>query len=172
MTIFQGSALDIYIHWLILILGIGILLSGIAVMTSCRSFAGLFHLLDIKGVHGTGFYRVYFRYHSYYWVAFWFLLVLHLMVTITHLGLPFSAEPYFRAHQVVFFTSIVNLLLILIVFSSCKTFVAVINFFTPASPFSNGFFKRFYSYHFLFWWLLGLSVTGHIIFGLIHAVNT
>jgi hypothetical protein len=145
MSIFQGSAPDVYIHWLIVIFGIGILASGIAVMTSCRSFAGIFHFPDAKDTFKTKFYRVYFRYHSYYRVSFWLFLMLHLMVTIVHIGLPSPVEPFFHAHQIVFFTSIVNFLLIMFVFYSCKSFIGIIDFFSSGSPLSKSIFKRFYS---------------------------
>jgi hypothetical protein len=172
MTIFQGSSLDIYVHWLILALGIGILISGIAVITTCRSVAGLFHLLQRKDSLRMRFYSVFFRFHSYYWVAFWLFLVLHLMVTIVHVGLPSPGEPYFLAHQVVFYTAIVNFLLVLVVFTSCKSFLSLISLFTPRNPLSGSIFKRFYRFHSIFWWVFAVSFITHIVAGIIHAVNT
>ena len=48
-TLFEGSGLDVYIHWLILWLGILVLVSGAAVLFSCRSIAAAFNLLGSKG---------------------------------------------------------------------------------------------------------------------------
>lgn len=172
MTIFQGSSLDIYVHWLILALGIGILMFGIAVITSCRSVAGFFHLLQDKNTLGMKIYMVYFRFHSYYWIAFGFFLIFHLMVTIVHVGYPSSGAPYVLPHQLVFYTAIVNFLLIIVVFTSCKSFLSLVNIFNSKNPLSIGGFKRFYRFHSVFWWLLGVSFIVHITAGIIHAINT
>ena len=172
MTIFQGTPLDIYIHWMILALGIGILISGIAVITTCRSVAGFFHLLQGTGSFKTRFYSVYFRFHSYYWVAFFLILVLHLMVTIVHIGLPSPGEPYLLAHQVVFYSAIANFLLTLVVFTSCKSFLSLVSLFANRNPLSDNGFKRFYRFHAVLWWMLFVSFIVHIIAGIIHAVNT
>ncbi len=172
MAIFQGTSQDIYIHWLILGLGIGILVSGIAVITTCRSVTGFFHLLQGKDSLKTRAYGVYARFHSFYWVAFGLFLVLHLMVTIVHVGLPSSGEPYALAHQVVFYSAIVNFLLTLVVFTSCKSFISLVGLFTSRNPLSGSIFKRFYRFHSILWWLLAVSFITHIVFGIIHAVNT
>lgn len=172
MAIFQGSPLDIYVHWMILALGIGILSSGIAVITTCRSVAGFFHLLQERDSLWMRVYRAYSRFHSYYWVAFFLFLVLHLMVTIVHVGLPSPGEPYFLAHRVVFYSAIVNFLLALVVFTSCKSFLSFISLFTSRNPLSGSIFKRFYKFHSLLWWILAVSFIVHIAAGIIHAVNT
>ena len=72
-TLFQGSSLDIYVHWLILALGIGILLSGMAIFVSCRSVAGVLHLAGAPHTRGARAYQAFSRFHSYYWGAFWIL---------------------------------------------------------------------------------------------------
>jgi hypothetical protein len=172
MTIFQGSSLDIYVHWLILALGIGILVFGIAVITTCRSVAGFFHLLNDKNTLGAKIYRTYFRFHSYYWVAFGTFLVFHLMVTIVHVGVPSAGEPFYLAHQLVFYTAITNFLLTAVVFTSCKSFLSLASLFSSKNPLSRGGFKKFYRYHSVFWWMLAASFIVHITAGIIHAINT
>jgi hypothetical protein len=172
LIIFQGSPFDIYIHWLILLLGIGVLISGVAVLTSCRSIAETFNLLKEDTSPGARFYRGFYKHHGIYWSIFWYVLILHLMVTIAHVKLPVDGEPFLLSHQVAFYTSISNLVLTLAVFSSCKSAAWVLNFFTNRSPLGNKGFKQFYKYHSYYWWLLALSVTVHIVSGVIHAVNT
>ena len=170
MNLFIGSPLDIYVHWLIFSLGIGVLLSGSAVLASCRSFANLFHLNSSKNSKGRNFYKKFFKYHSIYWIIFWLILVLHLMVTITHVGLP--VEPFFRAHQVVFITSLINLIFVLLILFSCRSFSRVLNFLTSKDITKNRGFKKFYRLHSYFWLILITSFVIHISFGLIHAINT
>jgi hypothetical protein len=172
MNIFQGTPQDIYIHWLILALGIGILVSGIAVITTCRNVAGFFHLLKAGDSFKTWVYRAFFRYHSYYWVAFLLFLLLHLLATIFHVGWPYAGEPYHLAHLVVFYTSIVNFILALVVFCSCRSFLNLIGLFSSKNPLSGSFFKRFYNLHSILWVILAVSFIAHITAGLIHALNT
>jgi|WetSurMetagenome_2_1015567.scaffolds.fasta_scaffold284962_2 hypothetical protein len=172
MNIFQGAPQDIYVHWLILVLGIGILVSGIAVITTCRNVAGFFHLLKTGDSLKTKVYKGCFRFHSYYWVAFLLFLLLHLMATVFHVGLPSVGEPYHLAHQVVFYTAFVNFILSLVVFCSCRSFLSLIGIFSARNPLSGGFFKRFYSWHSVLWVILGFSFVAHITAGIIHAVNT
>jgi hypothetical protein len=172
MTIFQGSSLDIYVHWLILALGIGILVFGIAVITTCRSVAGYFHLLQDQDSLKMRVYKTYFRFHSYYWVAFGLFLTFHLMVTVVHVGIPSAGEPYFLAHQLVFYTAITNFLLTLIVFTSCKSFLNFVGIFSSRNLLSANGFKKFYRFHSIFWWLLCVSFIVHISAGIAHAINT
>jgi hypothetical protein len=172
VAIFQGTPQDIYVHWLILVLGIGILVSGIAVITTCRNIAGFFHLLQGKDSFKTRLYKAYFKLHSYYWVVFFLLLVFHLMVTIVHIGLPSPGEPYALAHRVAFYASISNFLLVLVVFTSCRSFLSLYTLFSARTPLGSNFFKRFYNFHAVLWVLLIASILTHIAAGIIHAVNT
>lgn len=171
-SIFNGSPFDVYVHWLILSLGIGVLVSGVATVASCRGIAGFFHLIRTDNSAGFRFYRQFFKYHAVYWWAFWFILVLHLLVTVPHLLWPVAGEPYGGAHWGSFITSITNLVLVLAVFTSCRSFVTFVNVFTPKSILENKGYLRFYRYHNILWWLIGASVTTHVIFGLYHALKT
>jgi hypothetical protein len=157
---------------LIVSLGLGILLSGIAVITTCRSIAGFFHLLQGKDSFKTRLYKAYFKGHSYYWVAFYLLLVLHLFVTIPHIGVPSPGEPFGLVHWVAFYSSITNFLFVLAVFTSCRSFISLYTLFTARTPLGGSFFKRFYNFHAVLWVLLIASVLLHIVTGIIHAVNT
>jgi hypothetical protein len=171
-VLFQGSSLDVYIHWLILALGIGILLSILAVATSCRSFATLLNLSGGGGNTRVKLYGAFARYHSYYWAVLGWVLVLHLLVTTYHLGLPVAGEPYLLAHKVAIFSAIGNLAFVAAVFSSCRSFARLFGWIMPGGPLGNKKYRLFYKYHSYFWWFLGFSIGGHIIFGMIHSVNT
>jgi hypothetical protein len=142
------------------------------VITTCRSVAGFLHLLEGKKSLVNRLYKAYFKFHSYYWVAFGFFLVLHLMVTIVHIGVPTSGEPYLLAHQVVFYSAIFNFLAVIVLFTSCRSFLSLVGIFTPGKPLSGGIYRRFYKLHSIFWALLAVSFATHIITGIIHAVNT
>ena len=172
LSIFQGSPLDVYVHWLILSLGIGILAFTGAVLFSCRSVAGVFHLLSHNTSWRDRLYRGYFRYHAYYWATLGFIIAFHLMVTTVHVGLPSSTEIFHQAHVVVFATSITNVVLLLAVLMSCRTMNGLIVSFTSRNPLASSLFAGFYRYHALYWWLLILSIGGHVVFGMIHSINT
>jgi len=171
-NLFQGTAQDIYIHWLILILGTGIFLSGLAVISTCRSIAGYFHLLQKGGSLRSRLYLGCYKYHSYYWVAFGLFLVLHFLATLVHVGIPAAGEPYELAHQFVFYASIGNLVLGGLVFSSCRSFQSLIGLFVSNKPLAGGGFRRFFKAHGVIWWLFSISIVIHIVAGIIHAVNT
>jgi hypothetical protein len=172
MNIFKGSIQDIYIHWLVLLLGIGVLLSGIAIFTSCRSFAKFFNLPYTKNQVLNRAYKEYFRYHSMYWIIFLNLLIVHLMVTITHVRLPAVGSSFNTSHLFVFYSSIINFILVLAIFFSCRTMIGMFNFFKFESLLNNRIYKIFYKYHVYYWLILAISVVSHIVFGMIHAINT
>ena len=171
-SIFQGTPLDVYVHWLILFLGIGVLASAGAVLFSCRSVAAVLHLLSSDTSWLDRLYRGFFRYHAYYWGTLGFILAFHLMVTSVHVGIPVSGETVHKAHVVVFVTSLTNIVLLLAVLSSCRTVNRLIVSFTSRNPLSSSIYSRFYRYHVIYWWLLVFSIGGHIVFGLVHATNT
>ena len=172
MSIFKGTPLDVYIHWLILSLGIGILFSGGAVLGSCRSIASFFRLLKENQSFGAKFYRIFYKYHSTYWYVFWCVLAMHLLVTVIHVQLPVAGEPYHLSKQFVFFSSIANFSLVLIVLFSCKSFARVLDIIMSKSALTNRYYRQFYRYHSYFWWLLSISLITHIAFGIYHAMNT
>jgi hypothetical protein len=171
-AIFQGTSLDIYVHWLILGLGIGMLAAALAVLFSCRSVAGVFHLLHAGTSWRDRCYRGYFRFHGYYWVALGFLLVFHLMVTAVHVGLPTAGEIVHGAHVGVFVTSLTNGVLMLAVLTSCRTVGGFITNLVAKSPRGSSLFRGFYRVHAVYWWLLVVSIGGHVVFGMVHAINT
>lgn len=172
MSLFKGSIQDIYIHWLVLLLGIGIFLSLIAIFTTCRSFASFFKLFETKNSKLSRIYKTYFSFHSAYWIIFLILLTLHLMVTITHVRLPLIGEPFYFYHQFVFYSSITNLFLVFAIFFSCRTMVGMFNFIKSRSLLNNRRYKMFHKYHIYYWLILAISITGHIVSGIIHAINT
>ena len=169
---FHGSSLDVYIHWLIFSLGLAVLLSAIAVLASCRSFAGLLKINITGNSRGMKFYRGLYKYHSVWWMAFWWILIMHLMVTMIHVGPPLANEPFHISHLIVFFTAIGNILLVTAVLSSCRTFSGMFGRLVSKKPRINKIYRSFYRYHSYAWWLLGAFIGVHIVSGLIHAMNT
>jgi hypothetical protein len=171
MQIFKGTTFDIYTHWLILLLGIGVLIFGSAIYFSCRSFAIFSKIPWTKNSFWVRFYTRFYRYHSYYWNIFWIILILHLMVTITHIGIPNPLAPFYRAHQVAFYSSILNFVSIAVVLFSCRSISALISFFGGSSLLSTNSYKRFYKFHSYAWMIAAISVGTHIVSGIIHAIN-
>lgn len=171
-AIFEGTTIDIYIHWLILGLGIGILVFGTLVFTTCRSFTLRFLLNKSSNNLFGKLYSMVQRYHSYYWVFFWMLLILHLMVTVTHVGFPAQGVPYIGAHWSVFITATVNLLMTFVVFSTCKSFISLTRIFSDIDPLRNKMFQKYYRLHTWLWLLWLISICVHIGFGMYHAINT
>jgi hypothetical protein len=172
MQIFKGTNFDIYTHWLILLLGIGVLVFGAAVYFSCRSFAIFVKIPWTKNSFLMRFYTRFYRYHSYYWNIFWIILILHLMVAITHIGIPNPLAPFYQAQQIAFYSSILNFVFVVVVLFSCRSISALFSFFGGGNLMSANAYKRFYKYHSYGWMVLAISVGTHIVSGLIHAINT
>jgi hypothetical protein len=74
----------VYIQYLILILGITNFLAILAVLFSCRSFIKVISFFTGKDPLQNKIYRSYYKYHGIYWGIFWFSVLLHVMVALTH----------------------------------------------------------------------------------------
>ena len=78
---------DAYVHWRVIWSGLGgLVLVGGFVLTSCRSFT---HALDFtinRSSLKNRVYRVFNRYHSYYWLIFLLIAAGHFVLGYLHAG--------------------------------------------------------------------------------------
>lgn len=71
---------------LIFILGIINLLSGALILLSCRCIPGL----KISGnLMKNAVYQKFFRYHCYIWWVFWPSVLIHVVLALALIGIPF-----------------------------------------------------------------------------------
>ena len=94
------------------------------------------------------------------------------MVTTVHVGFPAAGEDFHQAHVLAFITSLTNIVLLLVVLTSCRTVNGLITLVFSRNPQDSALFRGFYRFHAVYWWLLGGSLVTHIVAGLVHAINT
>lgn len=83
----QADDPDANIHWIILGLGFFSFLTALVIFSSCRILPRLASMLKPQSILNNNVYKVFFRYHTYYW---WLLIALaaaHFAVGYNHAGL-------------------------------------------------------------------------------------
>jgi hypothetical protein len=86
-TIIPGDE-DAYVHWQIIWAGVaGLGLIGGFVLTSCRSFSHTLDFLTNKPSMSMKLYRIFYRYHSYYWMIFILAALAHFLLGYFHAGI-------------------------------------------------------------------------------------
>jgi cytochrome b561 len=78
---------DARIHWIILASAFFSLLLAAVVLSSCRSLAGLLSMFAEKGPMSNKSYLSFYRYHSYYWLAFIASVAGHFAAAYVHVGI-------------------------------------------------------------------------------------
>ena len=81
MDIFYSIAL-----WLIIILGILSLVVGLLIFLSCRCIPGW---KLTRGLMNNEKYKRFFKTHCSIWWVFWALVIVHAVIAIVYLGVPF-----------------------------------------------------------------------------------
>ena len=77
---------DAPIHWVILSFALGALVMVGAVLSSCRSFTGLLNTFTGKGPLGNNRFRLFYGYHSYYWLILVLAIAGHVAGSYIHIG--------------------------------------------------------------------------------------
>lgn len=78
---------SVYIHRLILALGIVNVLAILAVFFSCRSFVRMSNFFSGKDTLRNKLFNGFYKYHTYYWIIFWVSVFLHVITALAHTGL-------------------------------------------------------------------------------------
>jgi len=81
MDIFYSIAL-----WLIIILGILSIISGLLIFLSCRCIPGW---KLTRSLMNNEKYKRFFKTHCSLWWVFWALVIVHAIIAIVYLGIPF-----------------------------------------------------------------------------------
>jgi hypothetical protein len=78
---------DAYLHVPILWLGVGSFGLAAVVLASCRSPVAVIDLFRTRPSLASRAYRLYYRYHSYYWILLWLAVAGHFAVGYYHSGI-------------------------------------------------------------------------------------
>ena len=87
LDLVPSLTLDQYIHWVIFVLGIVTLVSILLVALSCRAMLTTFNIFTGRNLTENRFFRVFFKWHPYYWWVFWIVLAMHMIAGIQHAGI-------------------------------------------------------------------------------------
>jgi hypothetical protein len=166
--LFQATDLTgIYDERVAVVLGVLTLISGLATLVSCRSCVNVLHLLGWHNPLGTKWYQAIYRYHTYYWWSFGILLISHIIMAVSHTGLPESGDPDANVHWMILFLGLASFISAFSIFSSCRVFPSLKIMATPGRPVGNKY-RSFFKYHSYYWVIFLVLVAGHFTIGLIH----
>jgi hypothetical protein len=138
----------------------------LAMALSCRSFPALAARLKIGRLTESKPYRVFFRYHSFYWYGFFLVLILHIGTGLMHTSLPQAGDPDEGIHWAILIFAGSVLLSLGLVFSSCRSCVSLMSLL-GRNPLAGGY-KIYYRLHSYLWVLLLLALVGHLTASYIH----
>lgn len=161
--------LGIYYERIAVTLGFVTLIASIATFASCRSFISLMSRFTHNSLLENRAYKSFYKYHSYYWWSFLIILVIHVMSATIHTELlPGPDAPDALEHWFILGFAFGTLVSISVQFSSCRSFVSLVNFFTQNNPGKFRAYNGFYRFHAYYWWIFLSVVAGHIIAAAVH----
>jgi cytochrome b561 len=167
--LYQASSLTgIYNERVAIILGVLALTCGLATLGSCRSCVSFLQHLGWHKPLNTKGYQFFYRYHTYYWWAFGILIVSHIIMAVSHTGLPEAGDPDANVHWMILFLGLASFISAFSVFSSCRIYSRLKMMAMPGRPPGNNY-KSFFRYHSFYWLIFLLLVAGHFAFSFVHA---
>ncbi len=167
--VFQAAGgQEIYLHRVILFLGLGSGALALATFAYCRSCLAFFRIPGRNPME-TRAYPSFFRQHASYWWAFGVLMVAHIMTAISHTGLPAAGDPDAYIHQIVLLLGIAIAVCALAMFSTCRVFPRLLAPLTPRSGAASRLYQLLYGGHSYLWLAFSMLVAGHMAVGIIHA---
>ena len=151
-----------------IILGIVTLVLAIAVFASCRTFLSLLRLIGVQISPENKVYRVFNKYHLWYWWLFGVTLVAHIMMSVFHTGLPEAGDPDAGTHWAILILGLGSAIFAVMLFASCRFAPRLLTTGKPDSLFKNMTYNLLYRYHNYYWLLLLLLVAGHFTVSYLH----
>jgi hypothetical protein len=158
----------VYNERLAIILGFITLAFTLATLFSCRSFSAFLNRSGTKNPTGNPIYRLFFKYHSFYWWGLVFSLILHLLVAVMHISYNDPADPDAYLHPYIFLAGGSAFIITLVIYSSCRSFAGLLNLINGKQPFSGKLFSDYYRFHSYYWIILLVVVIVHFTLGYLH----
>ena len=82
----QADDPDAASHWLIIVPGFGGALFSLSIFSSCRIFPRLISIASSRLILNNLTYRLFFKYHTYFWLAFGMFIAAHFTAGYWHAG--------------------------------------------------------------------------------------
>lgn len=169
LSFLASGNIEVYNERLAIVLGFITLFFVLATFASCRSFITLLNHFGWKNPIDSEAYRIFYRYHFYYWWAFCFVFTLHLMTAVMHTGLSTTDDPDAYLQWYVLWSGLALFVSSLVLFSSCRSLPNLLNLFAGENPLTVKGYQLFYRYHSYYWLVFFLLIAGHFAFGYVHA---
>jgi hypothetical protein len=136
--------------------------------TSSRSYVSLMGRFGLNLTNNHS-YRIYYRYHGQYWIAFAIILFIHVSMGLMHIVLnTFVDDPDAYLHVYVLTSGVVGLMAVSAILTSCRSLLGFIKIVLLKNPLSSINFQAFYNLHTYFWLVLLVLIAGHYWVGFLH----
>jgi hypothetical protein len=163
-----ASGPGLYGERLAIVLGFVTLISAVATFATCRSCLSLLGRFGLKNPLDMRWYRPLYKYHGYYWWVFLMGLFLHLLTAMMHTAIPIPGDPDAQIHWIILSLGFASLVLVVIMVSSCRSLVGLLNLFREKNLLSDKIYQLFYRFHSYYWLILFLLIAGHFTGSYIH----
>jgi len=154
-----------------IVLGLLTFTLALAILLSCRSWVSLLNRLGFQSPLNNRVYRSFYNYHTYYWWGFGFVITLHLLTGIMHVGVINTIrDPDAYLHWYSIWTGLAGFVaLSIVILTSCRSFAHTLAFLMQKSPLTNKIYRSFYRYHSYYWFPFVAIIIAHFTIGYIHA---
>jgi hypothetical protein len=167
-----GLPPDAYLYGerLTIALGLITLTFALAIILSCRSYVSWTNRIGLKDILKNNGYRLFYKYHSYYWWGFWFVFGFHLFNGFMHIFmLPAVPDTDAFLHWYSLGTGLTALVAVGGIIISCRVLPGPLSIIFNRQPLTNPAYKIFYKFHSYYWLIFLAIIAAHYMFGFLHS---
>jgi hypothetical protein len=157
-----ASQSAVYNERLAILLGFATLTMALATFASCRTFVSIIIRLGLKSLVANLGYKVFSKYHMYYWWLFGTFIVAHVMMSVFHTGLPKAGDPDAGIHWLILSFGLTTGIAGLSLFTSCRISPRLFSPKIQGVSLTNDIYRSFFKNHSFYWIVFGLLVASHI----------
>lgn len=169
MLLHVSEGQGIYVHRVVLSLGLGSAVFALASIASCRSCVTWLSFLFKKSPMTAKWYQSFYKYHTYYWWLLGVLMESHAIMAISSTGLPEAGDADANIQWVILSLALASFVSTIVVFLSCRILPRVFDFTTGKRLLEVRAYRSFYKYHSYVWLAFIASVAAHMTVAFIHA---
>jgi hypothetical protein len=137
---------------------------AILTILSCRSCLSFLKFLHFDPMKYTP-YKIFYKYHSYYWILFGAALLIHLVSGNLSLAARFGSILFSSRQLIIPGLGLGILITTIAILFSCRIYpqLLVSSGAKNHSPLTNPLYKSFFKLHTYLWWIFGIFVIGHVV---------
>lgn len=154
---------------IVIILGYLTLTLALTIFASCRSCLVGLKRVGLSRALDSPPYRVFYRFHRYYWWLFGVFVLSHAVQALLHTGFPQSGDPDAGAHWFILGAGSAGIVAAAITFGSCRLSLPLARMLTLSRLAASRAFRAYFRPHSYYWLLFGALAGAHLALGLRHA---